>query len=135
MPWNGRGQRGWSVSREIGREAFSGAYPAGRACAPSLFHVSAIRRPSGRGRTMSRVETIGRATLHLGDCRDVLPLLGRVDAVVTDPPYGIGKRLTSGGTGRGFHKMVASEAHEWDVRPEPDLFATLFGLSANQIIW
>lgn len=26
----------------------------------------------------------------LGDCRDVLPMLGRVDAVVTDPPYGIG---------------------------------------------
>lgn len=25
--------------------------------------------------------------LWLGDCRDVLPLLGRVDAVVTDPPY------------------------------------------------
>ncbi len=37
-----------------------------------------------------RTETIGRATLHLGDCRDLLPTIGRVDAVVTDPPYGIG---------------------------------------------
>ena len=36
---------------------------------------------------MSRVETIGRAKLYLGDCRDVLPTLPRVDAVVTDPPY------------------------------------------------
>lgn len=36
---------------------------------------------------MSRVETIGRATLYLGDCRDILPTLGKVDAVVTDPPY------------------------------------------------
>ena len=36
---------------------------------------------------MSRVETIGRAVLYLGDCRDVLPMLGKVDAVVTDPPY------------------------------------------------
>ena len=36
---------------------------------------------------MSRVETIGNATLHLGDCRDILPTLGKVDAVVTDPPY------------------------------------------------
>jgi len=36
---------------------------------------------------MSRVEKIGRATLYLGDCRDVLPTLGTVDAVVTDPPY------------------------------------------------
>jgi hypothetical protein len=40
---------------------------------------------------MTRVETIGRATLYLGDCREVLPTLGKVDAVVTDPPYGIGK--------------------------------------------
>ncbi len=31
--------------------------------------------------------TIGRATLYLGDCRDILPTLGKVDAVVTDPPY------------------------------------------------
>ena len=38
---------------------------------------------------MSRVETIGAATLYLGDCRDMLPTLGKVDAVVTDPPYGI----------------------------------------------
>lgn len=34
-----------------------------------------------------RVEHIGDATLYLGDCREVLPTLGRVDAVVTDPPY------------------------------------------------
>jgi site-specific DNA-methyltransferase (adenine-specific) len=33
---------------------------------------------------------IGRATLYLGDCRDILPTLPKVDAVVTDPPYGIG---------------------------------------------
>lgn len=37
---------------------------------------------------MGRVETIGNATLYLGDCRDILPTLGKVDAVVTDPPYG-----------------------------------------------
>ena len=36
-----------------------------------------------------RVEHIGDATLYLGDCRDVLPTLGKVDAVVTDPPYGL----------------------------------------------
>ena len=33
---------------------------------------------------------IGDATLYLGDCREILPRLGRVDAVVTDPPYGVG---------------------------------------------
>lgn len=35
-----------------------------------------------------RVETIGNATLYLGDCREILPTLPKVDAVVTDPPYG-----------------------------------------------
>ena len=37
-----------------------------------------------------RKEVIGDCTLYLGDCRDVLPTLGTVDAVVTDPPFGVG---------------------------------------------
>ena len=36
---------------------------------------------------MNRVERIGDATLYLGDCWEILPTLGKVDAVVTDPPY------------------------------------------------
>lgn len=36
-----------------------------------------------------RVETIGNAQLWLGDCREVLPTLPKVDACITDPPYGI----------------------------------------------
>lgn len=36
---------------------------------------------------MEKVE-IGGATLYLGDCRDILPTLPKVDAVITDPPYG-----------------------------------------------
>jgi len=28
-------------------------------------------------------------TLHCGDCREILPMLGKVDVVVTDPPYGV----------------------------------------------
>lgn len=38
--------------------------------------------------------TIGRATLYLGDCADLLPIIGPVDALVTDPPY---EFETSGG--------------------------------------
>jgi DNA modification methylase len=39
---------------------------------------------------LSRIETIAEGvTLYLGDCREILPTLGGVDAVVTDPPYGI----------------------------------------------
>jgi site-specific DNA-methyltransferase (adenine-specific) len=36
-----------------------------------------------------RKETIGDCELYLGDCRNILPTLGKVDVVVTDPPYGI----------------------------------------------
>jgi DNA modification methylase len=39
--------------------------------------------------TRERMVTIGDATLYLGDCRDILPTLPKVDVVVTDPPYGI----------------------------------------------
>jgi hypothetical protein len=42
-----------------------------------------------------RVETIGNATLYLGDCLEILPTLPRVDAVITDPPYGVGLKYES----------------------------------------
>lgn len=38
----------------------------------------------------ARIERIGDATLYLADCMEVLPTLPKVDAVITDPPYGIG---------------------------------------------
>jgi site-specific DNA-methyltransferase (adenine-specific) len=34
-----------------------------------------------------RKEVIGMATLYCGDCRDILPELGKVDAVITDPVW------------------------------------------------
>jgi DNA modification methylase len=37
----------------------------------------------------SRVEVIGDCVLYLGDCLEVMPMLGKVDAVVTDPPYSV----------------------------------------------
>lgn len=45
---------------------------------------------------MSRVETIGDCTLYLGDCLEILPTLGKVDAVVTDPPYGVTYQSNAG---------------------------------------
>lgn len=38
---------------------------------------------------------IGPHRLALGDCREILPTIGKVDAVVTDPPYGIGFKYKS----------------------------------------
>lgn len=49
-----------------------------------------------------RVETIGDATLYLGDCMDVMPGLQPVDLVATDPPYlnlTGGASLPQGGVG------------------------------------
>jgi site-specific DNA-methyltransferase (adenine-specific) len=54
--------------------------------------------------------------LYLGDYREVLPMLGKVDAVVTDPPYGIGFEKGAGGNGaqpkarrRDYGKIVGDD--------------------------
>jgi site-specific DNA-methyltransferase (adenine-specific)/modification methylase len=66
-------------------------------------------------------QEIGNATVILGDCLEILPQLQKVDAVVTDPPYGIGidrKMAKSSGkiVGRGVAKGTY-EAFGWDDKP------------------
>ena len=68
---------------------------------------------------------IGDCTLYLGDCLEVMPALGKVDAVVTDPPYGQGKSIGSklrkihnkktqysvyNDTDENFHELVVPRA-------------------------
>jgi len=86
---------------------------------------------------MSRIETIGDCTLYLGDCRDILPTLGKVDAVVTDPPYGIAAAWKGGfGHGWGKARVAAPLRNEWDDEtPSADFFAALCAMSREQIIW
>ena len=76
----------------------------------------------------------GRVTLYLGDCREILPTLGRVDAVVTDPPYGIGA-----GTGIGKVTKEGSDfrhCEQWDDNAPPrQLFDQIRAISRYQIIW
>lgn len=59
---------------------------------------------------MPIIETIGDATLYLGDCRDILPTLGPVDAVVTDPPYGIINRFGVQNKKNGVRRLQ----FDWD---------------------
>ena len=72
-----------------------------------------------------RIERIGDATLYLGDCMEVLPTLGKVDAVITDPPYGINensKKVASRG------KLAAPKDYgdfDWDKAPPPDALIEL----------
>lgn len=54
---------------------------------------------------MSMVERIGAATLYLGDCREILPTLPKVDAVITDPPYGVSYSSGMGGKFKGASIM------------------------------
>lgn len=82
-----------------------------------------------------RTETIGECTLYLGDCREILPTLGKVDAVVTDPPYGIGKdgqaRTTGGNGGRKAYEFLG-----WDAeRPDPELFDLILASADQHVIW
>jgi DNA modification methylase len=83
---------------------------------------------------MTKKVVIGDATLYLGDCRDILPTLPKVDAVITDPPYGIGEaagknrtRSSAAGsnkwkgsrntTGVGVASTDFGPSMEWDAAP------------------
>lgn len=58
---------------------------------------------------------IGDATLYLGDCRDILPTLDKVDAVVTDPPYGIGFAAQP----TKWQRRAGKKPESWDDNPVP----------------
>lgn len=77
---------------------------------------------------MSRIDKIGNATLYLGDCREILPTLGKFDAVVTDPPYGIGIASNP------VRQMHAKK--DWDdATPPASFFDLIRTVSKEQIIW
>jgi DNA modification methylase len=82
-----------------------------------------------------REEQIGDCRLILGDCLDILPTLGKVDAVVTDPPYGIGE---DGGRFRGRigQNIRVLPKGNWDAEtPAKSTFDLIRDCSADQIIW
>ena len=94
-----------------------------------------------------REEIIGDSRLILGDCMDVLPTLGKVDSVVTDPPYGIlnleGAGSTTAvrksprqtGSGALKNRLLNVSDVRWDVAPSAEMFDQLRAMSGAQIIW
>ena len=81
---------------------------------------------------MSRVVHIGNATLYLGDCRDILPTLPKVDAVITDPPYGIGFAAQP----TMYQREHGHMASDWDNRtPDDAIFPAILSMCRVAAIW
>lgn len=78
---------------------------------------------------------LGTCRLILGDCLEILPELGKVDAVVTDPPYGI----LAGGSGQGAGKLKGRALNRadtsWDTPPSAALIEAVRNAGAQVIIW
>ena len=82
-----------------------------------------------------REERIGGQRLILGDCLEVMLTLGPVDAVVTDPPYGIGAdEAAAKNKGKWGWKDYGET--QWDrERPPREIFKEILSRSDEQIIW
>lgn len=76
--------------------------------------------------------------LHLGDCLEFMRTLpaGSIDAVVTDPPYGIGEDGGDKQRRRHYKPLVIHAKKEWDKeRPRKEIFDEIRRVSKHQIIW
>jgi hypothetical protein len=62
--------------------------------------------------------TLGPCRLILGDCREVLPDLPMVDAIVTDPPYGVNLRTKKGHYRHAPHFQRLATYNESTDTPE-----------------
>ncbi len=85
-------------------------------------------------------EIIGNATLYLGDCREILPTLPKVDLVPTDPPYGIGadkgKKGAISFNGSKPIEMAYHPENVWDdQRPESALIVSAVEKGTYAILW
>lgn len=67
--------------------------------------------------TIIKEERIGGQTLLLGDCMSVMPELGKFDAVLTDPPYGIAYAHGGGGGKLARSTAFANKAIIGDDQP------------------
>ena len=74
--------------------------------------------------------------LYLGDCREVLPTLEKVDAVVTDPPYGIGENSRKVASRKNAAAVRDYGKFDWDKVPPPAwLIQMILAISDWQIIF
>lgn len=82
---------------------------------------------------MTEKVVIGNAELWHGDCREVLPLLPRFAAVVTDPPFGLGEKM-QGGT--WATKPAFKEMPEWDSEaPSLEFLMFIASMAPIAVMW
>jgi site-specific DNA-methyltransferase (adenine-specific) len=87
---------------------------------------------------VSGVETIGRATLYLGDAREILPTLGPIAAVVTDPPYGMAYKSGHNSSRRGAGlSMARKDGNFKPINGDKTPFdpAFILALGVPTILW
>ena len=85
---------------------------------------------------IKKTVVIGDCALHLGDCLSIMPELGEFDAVVTDPPYGIGEAAGKNKS-RGDYAIAKDYGHsEWDNKPASgESIQLIQEISKHQIIF
>lgn len=71
--------------------------------------------------------------LYLGDNREVLPMLGRFDACVTDPPYGLGDWNNRGNNAK--RPFDSDFTQQWDQPISADHIDLIRSASRHQILW
>lgn len=84
-----------------------------------------------------RTEIIGDCLLIEADCLSILPHLPKIDACLTDPPYGINQAGGFSGAG-GFSKPIERKQYDdnWDkYTPDAITFEIMLSISKEAIIW
>jgi site-specific DNA-methyltransferase (adenine-specific)/modification methylase len=84
---------------------------------------------------MHKVERIGNATLYLGDCLEILPTLPKVDAVITDPPYGIGEAAGKNASRGNIAVAKDFGVAEWDNETAEEAVALAISLATYSIVF
>ena len=79
---------------------------------------------------MFESQKIGDCLLIRGDCAEILPTLGRPDALICDPPYGLAKKLQGGTWGKSFDGI-----EDWDAVTPSELVKMAMSLTDKAIIW
>ena len=83
---------------------------------------------------MSRTETLAEGVvIYLGDCCEILPTLGKVDAVVTDPPYAVPTQVAQ--TREVFKNAGDLSIAETAYRVHADLWSRVLGKDGRTFVF